>query len=95
MSWFLGAAPALRSLLVPGTPSINQVILNELRAAALKIGRQIESFAAGSPDSMGSRSQIEAVGILLHIDERLKHAEKHSRKQQGDYDVCICDRRCI
>ena len=35
--------------MIPGIPSITQVILNDLRAAALKIGRPIEFFAAGSP----------------------------------------------
>jgi hypothetical protein len=39
----------------------------------------------GSPDSMETRRQIEAAGILLRIDERPKYAEKHSRKEQGDY----------
>ena len=46
---FVSGGSCLAVLNDPGNPSITQVILNDLRAAALKIGRPIEFFAAGSP----------------------------------------------
>jgi len=46
------AGSCLGVLVEPADPSTTQAILNDLRAAALKIGRSIEPFAAGTPNEI-------------------------------------------